>query len=129
MQTTSGKHGFLSDKDRKDIQQDIKNHLVKYLKKNSNKDTAVIKVDLYKDMMLIRLEGFLTDSEKSGAATPSGIEEIRNTRGQAARQNIIDNMETLEKTLDAKVFYHTFDIDPEKDFATFLFVFDRILTD
>ncbi len=129
MQTTSGSHGILSDKDRKEIQQEIKNYLVKYLKKNSDRETAVIKVDLYKDMMLIRLEGFLTDSEKSDAGTQSGSEAVRNSRGQDAKQNIIANMETLEKKLNAKVFYQTFDIDPAKDFATFLFVFDRILTD
>ena len=132
IQSTKGNtndHRVLSDLERMNIQQEIKNYLVRYFKKIQVEEVNSIKVDLYKDMMLVRLEGFLTEQEKSDAKTPSGIEAIRISRGEAARQNIIDNIGILEMKLGARVFYQTYDLDPEKDFATFLIVFNRIITD
>ena len=126
---SSNDRSILSDQERKNIQIEINNYLVQYFEKKTGKGISTIKVDLYKEMLLIRIEGFLTDSEKSIAVTPAGIDTIRISRAQAARQNILDNIDILEKKLGAKVFYQTYDIDPEKDFATYLIIFDRILTD
>jgi len=122
-------HGILSDRERTNIQNEIKDFLVRYFKKKPGNGVAGLKVDLYKEMLLIRIEGFLTGPEKLTASTASGIETVRASLGQDAREVIDENMEILEKKLGAKVFHQSYDIDPEKDFATYLIVFDRILTD
>jgi uncharacterized protein YbcI len=107
----------LSDHERRKLQHEIKTYLVQYFKRVLGRGVDVVKVVIFGDMLVIRMKGFLTEPEKFIVNTPEGIEIIRTSCRQVAKQNIKDNLAYFEGLLGAKIIYQIYDVDPAGDFA------------
>ena len=119
----------LDDRQRKQLQHELKVYMEQYMKKKLGKGVENTKVTIWEDMLIIRGERFLTDPEMYILQTPAGKEVVRNARMQVARQHSIDNIPYFEEILQAKAIHQTYDIEPENDFWIHITVFDRILTE
>ncbi|MEN6328150.1 MAG: DUF2294 domain-containing protein [Syntrophomonas sp.] len=119
----------LDDRQRKQLQHELKVFMEQYFKKKLGKGVDYTKVILWEDMLIIRGERFLTDPEIYIVQTPAGKEVVRAARMQVARQHSIDNMSYFEEKLQARAIHQTYDIEPENDFWMHIVVFDRILTE
>ncbi|MDD2497091.1 MAG: DUF2294 domain-containing protein [Desulfitobacteriaceae bacterium] len=119
----------LDDRQRKQLQHELKVYMEQYMKKKLGKGVENTKVTIWEDMLIIRGERFLTDPEMYILQTPAGKEVVRNARMQVARQHSIDNIPYFEEILQAKAIHQTYDIEPEKDFWIHITVFDRVLTE
>lgn len=122
-------HKKLDDRQRKQLQHELKVYMEQYFKKKLGKGVGYTKVILWEDMLIIRGERFLTDPEIYIVQTPAGKEVVRAARMQVARQHSIDNMAYFEEKLQARAIHQTYDIEPEKDFWIHIVVFDRVLTE
>lgn len=119
----------LDDRQRKQLQHELKVYMEQYFKKKLGKGVDYTKVVIWEDMLIIRGERFLTDPEIYIVQTPAGKEVVRAARMQVARQHSIDNTPYFEEILQAKAIHQTYDIEPENDFWMHITVFDRILTE
>lgn len=119
----------LDDRQRRQLQHELKLYMEKYFKKKLGKGVDYTRIIIWEDMLIIRGERFLTDPELYIIQTPTGKEVVRAARMQVARQHSIDNLEYFEKVLQAKAIHQTYDIEPEKDFWIHVVVFDRMLTE
>ncbi len=119
----------LNDRQRRQLQHELKIYMEKYFKQKLGKGVDHTKVIIWDDMVIIRGEGFLTEPEKYIVATAAGKDLVNNARMQVAKQHSIDNMPYLETVLDAKAIHQTYMIEAESDFWMHVVVFDRILTE
>ncbi len=119
----------LDDRQRKQLQHELKVYMEQYFKKKLGKGVDYTKVILWEDMLIIRGERFLTEPEIYIVQTPAGKEIVRAARMQVARQHSIDNVPYFEDKLQARVIHQTYDIEPENDFWMHIMVFDRVLTE
>ncbi len=119
----------LNDRQRKQLQHELKIYMEKYFKQKLGKGVDHTKVIIWDDMVIIRGEGFLTEPEKYIVATTAGKDLVDNARMQVARQHSIDNMPYLETVFGAKAIHQTYMIEAENDFWMHVIVFDRALTD
>ncbi len=119
----------LDDRQRKQVQHELKVYMEQYFKRKLGKGVDYTKVVLWEDMLIIRGERFLTEPEIYIVETPAGKEVVRAARMQVARQHSVDNVPYFEEILQAKVIHQTYDIEPENDFWMHVMVFDRVLTD
>ncbi len=101
--------------------------MIQYFKRLLGRGVDEVKIIVFEDMLIIRLNGFLTEPEKYIVNTPNGRDIVRISRRQVGDQHIIDNMPYFEEKLKAKAIYQSYDIDPENDFAGGLIVFDHVL--
>jgi uncharacterized protein YbcI len=115
------------DQERRKLQHEIKTYMILYFKRILGRGVDEVKITIFEDMLIIRLKGFLTEPEKYIVNTPNGKEIVRASRRQVGDQHVIDNIPYFEETLKAKVVYHSYDIDPENDFAGHLIVFNHVL--
>lgn len=122
-------HKKLDDKQRRQMQHEIKVYMEQYFKQKLGKGVDYTKVVIWEDMMIIRGERFLTDPEIYIVETPAGREVVRAARMQVAKQHSIDNVSFFEEKLGARVINQTYDIVPENDFWIHVMVFDRSLTE
>lgn len=123
------KYKKLDDRQRKQLQHELKVYMEQYFKKKLGKGVDYTKVVIWDDMMIIRGERFLTEPEIYIVETPAGKEVVRAARMQVARQHSIDNVPYFEERLQSKVIHQTYDIEPENDFWMHVMVFDRALTE
>ncbi len=119
----------LNDRQRKQLQHELKIYMEKYFKQKLGKGVDHTKVIIWDDMVIIRGEGFLTEPEKYIVATTAGKDLVNNARMQVAWQHSIDNMPYLETVFGAKAIHQTYMIEAENDFWMHVIVFDRALTD
>ncbi|MDD3853013.1 MAG: DUF2294 domain-containing protein [Syntrophomonadaceae bacterium] len=119
----------LDDRQRRQLQHELKVYMEQYFKKKLGKGVDYTKVVVWDDMIVIRGERFLTEPEIYIVETPAGKEVVRAARMQVARQHSIDNVPYFEELLNARVIHQTYDIEPEKDFWIHVMVFDRTLTE
>lgn len=122
-------HRKLDDKDRRQLQHELKLYMEQYFKQKLGKGVDYTQVIVWKDMIIIRGERFLTEPELYIVKTPAGKEVVRAARMQVARQHSIDNVPFFEELLNARVIHQTYDIEPENDFWIHVMVFNRILTE
>lgn len=119
----------LDDRQRKQLQHELKVYMEQYFKKKLGKGVDYTKIVIWEDMLIIRGERFLTEPEIYIVETPAGKEVVRAARMQVARQHSIDNLPYFEERLQAKAIHQTYDIEPENDFWWHVIVFDRMLTE
>jgi len=119
----------LNDRQRKQLQHELKIYMEKYFKQKLGKGVDHTKVIIWDDMVIIRGEGFLTEPEKYIVETTAGKDLVNNARMQVARQHSIDNMPYLETVFGAKALHQTYMIEAENDFWMHIIVFDKILTE
>lgn len=115
------------NKQRRQLQHEIKIHLENYLKELLGKGNGSTKVLIWQDIVIIRGERFLTEPEKFIAKTVKGASFIRSARLQITKDFINDNLPYIEEKLGAKCIHQTYDVKPEKDFWIHTYVFDQIL--
>lgn len=116
-----------NNKQRKQLQHEIKIHLEKYLKGLLGKGNDITKVLIWHDLLVIRGERFLTEPEKFIAKTPKGVNLIRASRLQITKHFVDDNVPYFEEKLGAKCIHRTYDVEPENDFWIHIYVFDQML--
>jgi len=119
----------LNDRQRKQLQHELKIYMEKYFKQKLGKGVDHTKVIIWDDMMVIRGEGFLTEPEKYIVETTAGKDLVNKARMQVAKQHSIDNMPYFETVFGAKAIHQTYMIEAENDFWMHVVVFDRILTE
>ncbi len=119
----------LDDRQRRQLQHEIKVYMEQYFKRKLGKGVDYTKVVIWEDMLIIRGERFLTEPEIYIVKTPAGREVVREARLQVCYQHSIDNVPYFEEKLQARVINQTYDVVPENDFWIHVMVFDRILTD
>lgn len=119
----------MDDKQRKQMQHELKIYMEQYFKKKLGKGVDYTKITIWEDMLIIRGERFLTEPELYIVQTPTGKEVVRAARMQVAKQHSIDNTPYFEKMLKAKAIHQTYDIEPENDFWIHVIVFDQVLTE
>ena len=120
---------LLSSKNLRELQHEIKTHVQQYFKKNLGKGVETTKVIILDDMLIIRVECFLTDMEKFILTTPGGEVAVKLARMAVAKQSVKDNLPYFEEKLKAKSFYQNFDVDPATDFGYCIIIFDQTLTE
>jgi uncharacterized protein YbcI len=119
----------LNDRQRKQLQHELKIYMEKYFKQKLGKGVDYTKVIIWDDVLIIRGEGFLTEPEKYIVATIAGKDLVNSARMQVAKQHSIDNMPYFETILGANAIHQTYMIEAENDFWMHAVVFDRILTE
>lgn len=122
-------HVKLDERQRRQMQHELKIYMEQYFKQRLGKGVDYTKVVIWDDMIIIRGERFLTEPEIYIVETPAGKEVVRAARMQVAKQHSIDNVPYFEEKFQAKVIHQTYDIEPEKDFWIHVMVFDRVLTE
>lgn len=121
--------GLLDDQQRCRIQHEIKVYIEQYFKNQIGKGFDNLRILISEDMLIIRGHGFLTETEKFIVKTPQGRKVLRAARFEIARQRIHDNNPYFEGLFGAKIIYNTYDIDPEQEILTHLFIFDHKLAE
>jgi uncharacterized protein YbcI len=119
----------LNEKQRKQLQHELKIYMEKYFKQKLGKGVDRTRVIIWEDMLIIRGEGFLTEPEKYIVETTAGKDVVNSARMQVARQHSIDNMPYFESILGSNAIHQTYMIEAEKDFWMHVVVFDRVLTE
>lgn len=119
----------MNEKQRKQMQHELKIYMEKYFKQKLGKGVDYTKVIIWEDMLIIRGEGFLTEPEKYIVETTAGKDVVNSARMQVAKQHSIDNMPYLETILGAKAIHQTYMIEAENDFWMHVVIFDRVLTE
>jgi uncharacterized protein YbcI len=125
----NGNSQKFNDRQRKQLQHELKIYIEKYFKQKLGKGVDHTKVMIWDDMLVIRGDGFLTEPEKYIVATAAGKDLVNSARMQVAKQHSIDNMPYLETVLGAKAIHQTYMIEAENDFWMHVVVFDKILTE
>ncbi|MEA4924038.1 MAG: DUF2294 domain-containing protein [Syntrophomonadaceae bacterium] len=119
----------LNDRQRKQLQHELKIYMEKYFKQKLGKGVDHTKIIIWEDMLIIRGEGFLTEPEKYIVGTMAGKDLVNNARMQVAKQHSIDNMPYFETLFDTKAIHQTYMIEAENDFWMHVVVFDKVLTE
>lgn len=118
-----------TNKQRRQLQHEFKNHLEKYFKDLLGKGLDYTKVTIWDDMVIIRGERFLTETEKVITQTSKGCELVNEARMQVVHHYIKDNLTYFEEKLGAKCIHHAHEIDSKKDYWVHLMIFDQLLID
>lgn len=124
-----GQSPKLNERQRKQLQHELKIYMEKYFKQKLGKGVDHTKVIIWDDMVIIRGEGFLTEPEKYIVETTAGKDLVNSARMQVARQHSIDNMPYLETIFGARAIHQTYMIEAENDFWMHVIVFDKVLTE
>lgn len=119
----------LDERQRKQIQHELKSYLDKYFKENLGKGEDNTKVLISNDMLIIRGERFLTEPEKFIVKTAEGNKDVNQSRMHVARQHSSDNMPYIERLLKAKAIHEFYTVKAENDYWMHVIVFDRVLTE
>jgi uncharacterized protein YbcI len=130
-------HNFLQDKktvecrftnkERRQLQHEMKIHLEKYFKGLIGKAANYTKVVIWDDTVIIQGEGFLTEPEKFVARGTRGGNLVKQTRMQVAQQFAKDNVPYFEEKLGANCIHQTYDVEANKDFWIHVMIFDQLL--
>ena len=120
--------GQINERQRKQMQHELKIYMEKYFKQKLGKGVDHTKVIIWEDMLIIRGEGFLTEPEKYIVETTAGKDVVNTARMQIAKQHSADNMPYFETLLGAKAIHQTYMVEAENDFWMHAIVFDRVLT-
>lgn len=116
-------------KEIKKMQHEIKNYAEQTFKKTINKSVDYAQVDIYKDMIILRGKGFLTQAEKYIInSSEDGIEKVKNTRLVIADQFSINCENVIEEITNAKILHQFTDLDVKNDFTVHIIILDRIIT-
>ncbi|WP_335485227.1 DUF2294 domain-containing protein [Neobacillus niacini] len=127
-QQEKGLHvGSFTNKQRKQLQHEFKLHMEKYAKGLIGKGSDHTKVVIWDDMMILRCEGFLTEPERFIATTVSGVNLVKESRMEIAKQFATDKVPYIEEFLGASCIHQTFDVEADKDFWIHVMVFDKLL--
>lgn len=118
----------LNERQRKQMQHELKIYMERYFKQNLGKSVDNTKIIIRDDMVIIRGEGFLTEPEKYIVATTAGKDVVNDARMYVARQHAIDNVPYFESLVNAKAIHQTLMVEAENDFWMHTIVFDRALT-
>ncbi|MDD3364871.1 MAG: DUF2294 domain-containing protein [Syntrophomonas sp.] len=118
----------LNERQRKQLQHELKIYMEKYFKQKLGKSVDYTKIIIWDDMLIIQGERFLTEPEKYIVATTAGADVVNNARMHVARQHAIDNVPYFEELLGAKALHQTYMVEADKDFWMHVVVFDRVLT-
>lgn len=121
--------GKFTNKQRKQLQHEIKIHFEKCGKAMLGKGSNFTKVTIWDDLLVFRGEGFLTDPEKYIVSIPAGIDFVNASRMQVVNQFSLDVVPYIEKKLGAKCIHTFADIKSEKDMWLFVMFFDQVLVD
>jgi len=130
-ETIPGENGNaqkLNERQRKQMQHELKIYMEKYFKQKLGKSVDYTKIIIWDDMLIIQGERFLTEPEKYIVTTTAGKDVINNARMHVARQHAIDNVPYFEALLGAKAIHQTYMVEAENDFWMHVVVFDRVLT-
>ncbi len=119
------KRRSFSHTERLQLQQEIKQHTEKYFCGRPVNNSGSTEVAIWEDMLIIRREGFLTESEIEVIQTPAGKEVVRAARLQIAKQHATDNAPYFEEKLQARILHQHFDFEPKIDLWIHVVVFDR----
>ncbi len=119
--------GVLTNKQRRQLQHEFKIHMEKYAKELIGKGSDHTKVLIWDDMLILRCEGFLTEPERFIATTVSGVNLVKESRMEIAKQFATDKVPFFEEFLGANCIHQTFDVEAGKDFWIHVMVFDKIL--
>jgi len=121
---------LFDDSERKHIQHQIANYVKQCIKKKLDKGPDGMRVTISDNMIIIRIERYLTKMEKYVIEKePNGVETVRCMRTGAAT-GIINEGEIIffmEKLVQAKAVYALYDSYPQDEYCVMLFMFDRIL--
>jgi uncharacterized protein YbcI len=117
----------LTNKNRKQLQHEIKIYAENYFKSKLGKAADYCKVIIWNDVLVIRAEKFLTQPEKFIVETPTGCEMVKAARMQVAKSHSIDNLTYIEEKLGAKCIHLTYDVDSCNDYWIQVMVFDQVL--
>ena len=118
----------LNERQRKQMQHELKIYMEKYFKQKLGKSVDYTKITIWDDMLIIQGERFLTEPEKYIVTTTAGKDVVNSARLHVARQHAIDNVPYFETLLGAKVIHQTYMVEAENDFWMHAIVFDRVLT-
>ena len=118
----------LNERQRKQMQHELKIYMEKYFKQKLGKSVDYTKITIWDDMLIIQGERFLTEPEKYIVTTTAGKDVVNSARMHVARQHAIDNVPYFETLLGAKVIHQTYMVEAENDFWMHAMVFDRVLT-
>ncbi|KUO77815.1 MAG: hypothetical protein APF81_18200 [Desulfosporosinus sp. BRH_c37] len=123
----------LTNKQRKQLQHEIKIYVEKYFKSKLGNAADYCKVIIWNDLLVIRAEKLLTQVEKyiiqTQTQTPTGCDRVKEVRMQVAKQHSIDNLTYFEEKLGAKCIHLSYDVNPSEDFWVQVMVFDHVLID
>ena len=119
--------GALTNKQRRQLQHEFKIHMEKYAKKLIGKGSDNTKVIIWDDMLILRCEGFLTEPERFITTTAGGVNLVKGSRMEIAKQFAIDKVPFFEEFLGANCIHQTFDVEADKDFWIHVMVFDKQL--
>jgi uncharacterized protein YbcI len=126
LQDKAHMEGIFTNKQRRQLQHEIKIHLEQYSKR-LGKGSDYTKVTIWDNMVILRSRGFLTDPEKYIRSCPRGDNLIKVSRMLIAKQFAIDNIKYFEDKVGAKCIHQTFDVESENDFWIHVMVFDKLL--
>lgn len=119
----------LNNKNRKQLQHEIKIYLEKYFKSRLGIAAELFKIIIWHDMLIFRAEKILSEPEKYITQMPTGCQLVRAARMEVAKQHSLDNLLYFEEKLGAKCIRETYDVDAEKDSFIHVVIFDKILID
>ena len=94
----------LTNKERRQLQHEMKIHLEKYFKGLIGKAADYTKVIIWDDTVIIQGEGFLTEPEKFIARGTRGGNLVKQTRMQVAQQFAKDNVPYFEAEIRSKLY-------------------------
>lgn len=117
----------LTNKQRKQLQHEIKNYVTSYFKNLLVTCADYHKVTIWNDTLIIRAKNILTTPEKRIIQLPNGSETVRESRMHLAKRHAIDNLSYYEEKLGAKCVHQFYDIDCHKDLWIHVMIFDRVL--
>lgn len=117
----------LSNKERRQLQHQIKVYIDKYFKERIGKGADYTKVIIWDDMLIIRGEKFLTEPEKYIINKSGESGAITAARIQVAVLHAVDNLPYFEEILGAKCIHQTYDVETENDYWIHVMVFDQVL--
>jgi len=104
----------LNERQRKQMQHELKIYMEKYFKQKLGKSVDYTKITIWDDMLIIQGERFLTEPEKYIVTTTAGQDVVNNARMHVARQHAIDNVPYFETLLGAKVIHQNYMVEAEK---------------
>ncbi|MDT3698569.1 MAG: Na-translocating system protein MpsC family protein [Thermincola sp.] len=116
----------LTNKQRKQLQHEIKNYLTKYFKILLIKAADYHKVEIWNDFLIFRAHGFLTESDKQIIKLPGGSDKIKEARLQVVKKYASDNLAYFEEKLGAKCIHQIYDMDVVKDLFIHVMIFDKV---
>ncbi len=120
---------LLNEKQKKQMQHDLKVYMEKYWKQKLGKGVEYTRILLCEDVLMVGGEGFLTEPEHYIARDEAGIRKVRESRMEVVYRHFEDNIPYFEEKLHAKVIRQLADVDVVNDFWMHVMFFDRILVE